>query len=228
MTWNPLQIPRTSPPSAANADTARITGYLPTRADYQLVVDNIMDLSHADYLHPASLGGMMTNARTKIDERDDSLTVEWLAEDCNPPAAFHSMVPPPARADIWVGVTWRAPAVMVLTTWAKQAGAVRDERNIAVTLHNATPADVGSSHYFFCSTRRFNVNDAVFSAALGQVITSAFEQEDKRMLERQQNNMGGADFWSLNPMLLSIDSAAVRVRRKLARLIEGERTAAAG
>jgi vanillate O-demethylase monooxygenase subunit len=34
--------------------------------------------------------------------------------------------------------------------------------------------------------------------------------------------MGDADFWALKPLLLSIDSAAVRVRRHLAKLIEVE------
>lgn len=40
--------------------TARITGHMPTAADYRLLTDNIMDLSHADYLHPTTLGGIMT------------------------------------------------------------------------------------------------------------------------------------------------------------------------
>jgi len=207
-------------------ETARCTGYLPTRANYQLVVDNIMDLSHADYLHPSSLGGMMTGARTSIKEEGDALTIEWLAEDCVPPPAFHTMVRPPARADIWTEVTWHAPSLMVLSTWAKEAGAARDPRNFAVTLHNVTPADVGSCHYFFCSTRRFKVDDAQFNAALAQILAGAFEEEDKRMLERQQLSIGDAEFLSLGPALLNIDAASVRVRRKLAKLVDGERAAA--
>ncbi|MFX5351247.1 hypothetical protein ABTD19_17620, partial [Acinetobacter baumannii] len=39
---------------------ARITGYMPTAANYQLLSDNILDLSHADYLHPDTLGGINT------------------------------------------------------------------------------------------------------------------------------------------------------------------------
>jgi len=208
-------------------ETARITGYLPTRADYQLVVDNIMDLSHADYLHPNSLGGMMTGARTSIKEDGGTVTVEWLAENCTPPPAFHSMVRPPAKADIWTEVAWHAPGLMILSTWAKEAGKARDPANLALTLHNVTPADERSSHYFFCSTRKFNVADAEFNALLGQIITRAFEEEDKPMLEKQQANMAAADFWSLQPVLLNIDSAAVRVRRMLARLIDTERTSEA-
>jgi hypothetical protein len=35
------------------------------------------------------------------------------------------------------------------------------------------------------------------------------------MLEAQFRNMGGAEFWSMKPVLLQSDTAAVRVRRKL-------------
>ena len=204
-------------------DTARITGYLPTRADYQLITDNILDLSHADYLHPTSLGGMMTGARTSIREEGGAVTVEWLAESCVAPPAFHSMVPPPAKADIWTAVTWRAPALMVLSTWAKEAGKDRNPDHLAMTLHNVTPADEESSHYFFCAVRKFNVDDAAFNAMLGQIITRAFVEEDKPMLEKQQANMLGADFWSLKPVLLNIDNAAVRVRRILTRRVDAQR-----
>jgi len=61
------------------------------------------------------------------------------------------------------------------------------------------------------------------NAMLGQIITRAFEEEDKPMLEKQQVNMAAAGLWSLQPVLLNIDSAAVRARRILARLIDTER-----
>jgi hypothetical protein len=34
--------------------------------------------------------------------------------------------------------------------------------------------------------------------------------------------MDGAEFWSMKPVLLQSDTAAVRVRRKLAKLMERE------
>ena len=36
--------------------TARIQGYIHTKANYELMSDNIMDLSHVDFLHGGSLG----------------------------------------------------------------------------------------------------------------------------------------------------------------------------
>jgi len=203
-------------------ESARIYGYLPTAANYQLLTDNIMDLSHADYLHPSSLGGMMTGAKTSTKEENGAVTVNWLSENCVPPPAFRSMVPPPSKADIWTQVIWKAPAVMVLGTGATEAGTPRSLTNEGTTLHNMTPAGVTSSHYFFCSTRKFKVDDAQFNSILGELITTAFRTEDKPMLEKQQATMGTPDLFSLKPALLNIDAGAVRTRRILARMIEQE------
>jgi vanillate O-demethylase monooxygenase subunit len=204
-------------------DTARIFGYMDTRANYQLLTDNILDLSHADYLHPGSLGGMMTGAKTSVSEKYGAITVEWLSDNCTPPPAFYSMVPPPSKGDIWTRVTWRAPAVMVLETGANVAGTPRNPEHEATTLHNMTPADSVSSHYFFCTVRKFNQLDAGFNTMLGQLITQAFLNEDKPMLEKQQASMGGVDFWDLKPLLLKIDAPAVRARRSLRNAIDAER-----
>ena len=221
-----------SPPDAAaipkltfideTPDTARIQGYMFTGANYELLTDNILDLSHADYLHPTSLGGMMTTAKTTNRVENDLVTVEWQANDCVPPPAFYSMVHPPQRADIWTQVKWRAPAVMVLGTGAEVAGTPRGEVNVSWTLHNMTPATATSSHYFFCTTRKFNTQDAAFNEMLGGLISNAFQTEDKPMLEKQQLAMGTADLFSLKPVLLSIDTASVRARRILSRLIDEE------
>jgi phenylpropionate dioxygenase-like ring-hydroxylating dioxygenase large terminal subunit len=206
----------------ATPDTAKFFGYMDTAANYQLLTDNILDLSHADYLHPQSLGGIMTGARTTTKEEDGEFIVQWLSSDCVPPPAFLSMVPPPARADIWTEVRWRAPAVMILGTGANPTGTPRDPAMEATTLHNITPASPTRSHYFFCSTRKFNVEDAHFNQMLSGIITEAFRSEDKPMLEKQQRSMGTAEFWSLKPVLLNIDAGAVKVRRLLAQMIEVE------
>jgi hypothetical protein len=58
------------------------------------------------------------------------------------------------------------------------------------------------------------------------VLTQAFEQEDKPMLEKQQQRMGMDDLWSLDPILWPIDAAAARVRRKLDAMIAAETLAA--
>ncbi len=203
---------------------ARIFGYLPTKANYELLADNILDLSHADYLHPASLGGMMTSAKTANRVEGEEVVVEWDAINCDPPGAFKAVIPPPLRGDIWIQVRWTAPAVMSLATFAAPTGTPRTASATAVTLHNMTPETAGTTHYFYCSTRPYLTEDAEFTEFLRGALEVAFSKEDKPMLEKQQARIGENDFWSLSPVLLSVDAAAVRARRKLKQLIEAEAT----
>lgn len=53
-------------------------------------------------------------------------------------------------------------------------------------------------------------------------LNQPFSTEDLPMLEAQQQMIGDADFWSLKPVLLPGDAAAVRARRVLDKLIADE------
>ena len=203
-------------------ESARITIHMPTRCNYQLLTDNIMDLSHADYLHPTTLGGMMTAVKAQTREEGKQIIVQWHAIACDPPPAFRAMVPPPLKGDIHIEVRWSAPAVMVLTATAKPTGIAPTTSDESRTLHNMTPETATSSHYFVCSTRRFLMDDAHFNEFLRGALARAFQEEDKPMLESQQARIGDAEFWSLKPILLRVDAAAVQVRRRLDQLIAAE------
>jgi len=204
-------------------ETARITFSMPTAANYQLLTDNVMDLSHLDYLHPTSLGGVAVEAKTKSYTDGDMVVAEWLTLDCVPPPAFRSLVPS-GNADMWMEVRWNAPGVIVLGTSTTPAGVARTPMDETYTLHNMVPETATTSHYFICSTRRFLADDENLSAFVKQSLTHAFTHEDKPMIERQQQRMGTDDLWSLHPILLGTDAAAVRARRKLDELIASEQS----
>jgi phenylpropionate dioxygenase-like ring-hydroxylating dioxygenase large terminal subunit len=205
--------------------SARIRFHMPTKANYELLTDNILDLSHTDYIHPSSLGGIMTDAKARSWEEGASVVAEWISLDCEPPPAFKAMVPI-GGADMWTEVRWYPPALMVLGTSAKPAGVPRTPQDEAYTLHNMTPETANSTHYFACATRRFLIEDQAFTEYLAAALKHAFEFEDKGMLEKQQARIGDADFWDLKPILLPVDAAAVRARRKLANLIANDDPAA--
>lgn len=116
---------------------------------------------------------------------------------------------------------------MVLGIAATHVGIARTPDDESYTLHNMVPETDGTTHYFVCTTRRFLVEDEGFSAYLRSALEYAFRHEDKPMLERQQARMGTTDLWALDPVLLPIDAAAVRVRRKLDTMIAAEHAAVA-
>ncbi|WCT75128.1 aromatic ring-hydroxylating dioxygenase subunit alpha [Sphingomonas naphthae] len=199
-----------------------IRGHMPTACNYQLLTDNILDLSHTDYLHPDTLGGMMTGARTTVQEAPGRVAIEWFAADREPSAAYRALLPGGARADKWIEVAWTAPAILVLRTATTAAGVAWREGDLTATVHSMTPETRFTTHYFYNNVRYFRVDDATFHAALGANIFKAFALEDKPMLEMQQARMGTDDLLGLKPLLLPIDSAAIRVRRQLAAMIAAE------
>lgn len=202
--------------------SARILGVMPTAADYRLLSDNIMDLSHADYLHPTSLGGVMTSSKATMKEEGDSVVARWEAHDADPIPAARASIPEGAKADFWIQVDWQAPALMVLATATTASGTPSTPANEARTLHNMVPETTTSTHYFFCSVRGFLTDDPEFSAYIRTTLLNAFQNEDKPMIEAQQRRIGDRDFWDLKPLLLKTDGPAVLARRKLSALIKAE------
>lgn len=202
--------------------TARIHFTIAIRASYRLVTDNLLDLSHADYLHPGTLGGVMTGVRPNVIDTENGVAVEWVNRNVVPPPRFRERVPAAQRADAWTRAEWQAPAIMVIKTALTQSGRERSREDEVWALHSMTPATAGSTHYFVCGTRRDRMDDVHYSARLRTMLQHAFEREDKPMLEDQQKRIGMADPNSLRPILLSIDAGAALARRKLNRLIAHE------
>jgi vanillate O-demethylase monooxygenase subunit len=201
-----------------------IRGYLPTACDYRLLVDNILDLTHADYLHAGSLGnGSLTRTPPLVDDLGPrSARITWLTSgELAPPAFDMHLRRHGEPTDQWTSVTWSAPSNMLLRVGATLLGEPREQGMEAMTCHIATPEGPGRCHYWYWATRHFALNPHA-NEAIAKLIHHAFSQQDKPMLEAQQQRMGEAEFWSLKPVLLPGDAGAVRVRRKLGALIEGQ------
>lgn len=210
-------------------DTAFNNGYLHGAAHYQLYVDNILDLSHTDYLHPDTLGGgSITRTRGKVEQlASGAISIKWDCPDDEPPPLVRSKLPPGVtRADSWTHVEWHAPAVMKLVNGAVPTGAPRDGPGISTNVHIMTPEGPRSTHYFFASTRNYAVDDAELNETIGVTRARIFATEDEPMIAAQQARIGDAEFWSLKPALLRIDEGAVTVRRRLDALIAAEQSAA--
>ncbi len=206
--------------------TAFSSGMLTGKGHYELFVDNLMDLSHTDYLHPTTLGGgAVTSVKPRVVEADDHIEVTWHAANTPPSPLLRKLFPDlPAETDFWQRVRWFAPGVMKLTAATGKAGAAEEDAMLNVNAHITTPETATSSHYFFAATRNYNVDDGELNAMIAKKREEIFVQEDKPMLARVQERMGKEDFWSLQPRMLSIDAAPVAVRRRMKRLLDAEAT----
>jgi phenylpropionate dioxygenase-like ring-hydroxylating dioxygenase large terminal subunit len=206
--------------------TAYSRGFLPTAAGHQLISDNILDLTHADYLHATTLGGgSVTRSKPLIEERDDATVfIEWPANnEVALPFFKAQMADPNMLTDMWTSVLWHPCGVMTLRFGATPAGRPREDGIDTWSAHIVTPESARSTHYFYFNTREFRVDDAEYNAHFAAGLRKAFTTEDKPMIEAQQRRLGDADLFDRKPVLLATDAASTRARRVYARLLDAER-----
>lgn len=226
---DPAQIPDLSFADRA-PDTAYSRGFLATAAGHQLLSDNILDLTHADYLHATTLGGgSVTRSKPLIDERDDATVfVEWPANNEVALPFFRSEMPDPDMlTDMWTSVLWHPCGVMALCFGATPAGRPREEGIETWAAHIVTPQSARSTHYFYFNTREFRIDDEDYNRHFAAGLRNAFTNEDKPMIEAQQRRIGDADLFDRKPVLLATDAASTRARRVYARLLNAERVSTA-
>jgi len=208
-------------------------GYLHVKANYMLEVDNILDLSHIQYLHGDNLGSdTVAGAETSLEQAGNDVYSKRLARNERLTEALEAQyrLPPGQPVDRWLDTRWSAPATMELWVGAAPAGSA-DPRSVGKRqpyLHVFTPETAKTAHYFFGTSYPRRMGDEAVQRAAADIefLRKPFAEEDLPMLEAQQGAMGDAEFWSLKPVLLSGDAAAVRARRVLDGLIKAEQEAA--
>ena len=209
---------------AAAPEHATIRGHLPTACDTMLLVDNIMDLSHVDFLHPTSLGsGAISRVKPVVEDLSErSVKVTWISSgDIAPPHFDAHLRQQRQPTDQWTQVTWFAPSCMHLSVGATLLGEPRSQGAGTLNLHLGTPQRPGHTHYWFWTTRDFAIS-AEANAFIRPQVEHIFRNEDKPILEAQQSRIGQNECWAKKPVLLAPDAGAVRARRKLAALLELE------
>jgi hypothetical protein len=85
-------------------------------------------------------------------------------------------------------------------------------------VHIFTPETSASTHYFLAGSYRKSDKPPV----MPENFKDSIREEDKPMLEAIQRRMKDREFWSMNPLLLTVDGAAVLSRRILQKMIAAE------
>jgi len=210
-------------PEFESPEFESIEGYVHVDADYQLVADNLLDLSHAEFLHP-NLATPGFNRRTQYSMEHVGQTV--IARNWRPnepitklwEMAFGAQAP--SHVDHRAIVQWEPPSTLHLEIGVTHVGRATAEGPTSKQAHLVTPERAGTCHYFWKFARDFQRGDSEFSARLKTAIQGAFENEDEPMIEAQHRSMAGQSFESLKPVLLPTDSASVRARRVLQQLLD--------
>lgn len=208
-------------------DTPRsrtVRGYTLMKANYQYGTDNLLDLSHIEFVHKGTFAGqgVIFAGEHGLRVEGETLHSDWWMPDIAPPSVAQGAFPPDARVDHWLDMRWNAPASMRLHVGVAPRGAGREAGFQVPQAHILTPADEHTTHYFWSSTRYDELDNPAVDAALLALFGEAFDQEDKPMIEAAYDNVGGRDFWAEKPVSLGIDQGGTRARRMLEAMIARE------
>jgi phenylpropionate dioxygenase-like ring-hydroxylating dioxygenase large terminal subunit len=203
-----------------------VYGHTLMHAPYQYGTDNLLDLSHIEFIHRGTFGGRDLIFAGKHEVRQDADTLHsnwWMPNVAAPPMA-QARFGVDGRVDHWLDMRWNAPATMFLEVGATATGTPRESGVTVPQVHIVTPATATTSHYFWAVTRRNDIHSAEVDARVRKQFTQAFDEEDKPIIEAAYANTDGVDFWDRKPVFLGVDAAGARARRIIERMHREERT----
>jgi phenylpropionate dioxygenase-like ring-hydroxylating dioxygenase large terminal subunit len=194
-------------------------------ANYMLMVDNLMDLTHLGYVHRSTIGG---NPKTHVDAKMDTVRTDhglrysrWMLNSL-PPPTYVKAVGFQGRVDRWQEFEFIAPGTIIQWSGAVDVGrgvyeGGKREGGFSLRLfHGLTPETETSCHYFWATANGYRQNDPAATQQLFDEIAAAF-LEDKAVVEEQQaslSELGGDDLVDIVS-----DVARIHMRRVIERMV---------
>lgn len=171
----------------AHPDWTSTGGTTYVKGHYELISDNLLDLTHETYIHRDSLGNQaVVDHPIEVMHTDTTVTVQRWILDHEPAPFWKAMLRRKlgrdAVADRWQIIHFMPPANLVLDVGVAPtgAGAPQGERSAGVegcNLNAITPETENSTWYFWAFARKFHRDDAELSMKLGDTVRGIFEQD---------------------------------------------------
>ena len=202
---------------------AAVGACLHVEANYLLLVENLIDLSHVPFVHASTIGSTEdTNPKLKLERGDDFVRVVREAPGISCPPSMKSLGFAPVVDQTKI-ITFTPASNILIDIPTRDAVPVegRNEPMLrrVMILNAITPESDVSCHYFWGHARDFEQASAERSAFFLKTVTTAFN-EDKNMLEAQQRNIG------LDPQAGTVnvhaDWGGVQATRMMEQLIAAE------
>jgi len=163
-----------------------VFGYTHVNAEYRLVVDNLMDLTHETFVHPTSIGQTAV-AETPISTgmENGQVKVTRLMPGIPAPPLF-AKIRGLKTIDRWQHIYFDLPAHVRIDAGGVPADTKDMTKALRWMVQNAmTPETERSTHYFWSISRCFDTQDEALSKVLHGQIQNIFE-EDRLIVEQQQ------------------------------------------
>ena len=204
------------------------------QADYRLMIDNLMDLTHETYVHSTSIGQPeIDETPCHTDTQGDEVVTSRHMENIPAPPFWRAALRAKGLADDvpvdrWQVCRFTPPSHVLIEVGVAHAGhggiQAPDEKKVySVVVDFITPETETSMHYFWGMARRFNPQDAALTDQIREGQGKIFS-EDLQMLELQQANLLRHPQRRL--LKLNIDAGGVHSRRLIDKRLAAERAAA--
>jgi vanillate O-demethylase monooxygenase subunit len=217
----------------ANPEWAYGGGLFHIQADYRLMIDNLMDLTHETYVHAASIGQAEideTPCKTEVHGEAEVVTSRFMHDIPAPPfwqmALRSNGLADDVKVDRWQICRFTPPSHVLIEVGVAHAGkggyAAEDAHKVySVVVDFITPETEDSMWYFWGMARKFNPGDAAVTEQIRAGQHKIFS-EDLEMLERQQRNL--VEHPERQLLKLSIDAGGVQSRRLIAQWMDREQS----
>ena len=201
---------------------------LPIKANYLMMIDNLMDLTHLGYVHTKTIGG---NPRAHVNAQMDIARTEtgckftrWML-DAVPPPTYVKGGGFKGKVDRWQEFEYVLPGNVVQWSGALEVGKGakenRSQEGFHLRLyHGITPETESSSFYFFSVSNGYRQNDP---QALEDLYNETYPTflEDVEIMGKQQARI---DLDPHRPLLnIKADNALHHARRAFMAVYEAER-----
>lgn len=212
-----------------NTDPQWVSGgsYLRLDCNYKLMIDNLMDLTHEEFVHASTIGNdALSVAPFEVTHGERTATVTRWMVGIEAPPFWAGQLQKDCPVDRWQVVRFEAPSVVSINVGVAPTGtgAPQGDKSQGVdgyVLHAITPERDHSCHYFWAYARNYRTDEEGLTEKLVEGVGGIFA-EDKAILEAQQAAMhDNADktFYNLN-----LDGGGLWARRIIDTHIAQERS----
>ncbi len=203
-----------------------IRGVMDVAAHYELITDNLLDLTHGEFVHEGLLSSEAITI-SKLEPLESGRTIwanRWCPDGEAPPVWGQLMTgqlntDPDTRVDHWLYMRWDAPAHMLLDVGITPVGKTRDDGVWVYAAHHLTPVSKTRSLYHWAIVRNHGIDDQEVGKFWQMSIDAAFVGQDKPIIEAQQAAMGNRPVEDLNLVAIPADIAGGKARRMVRRLL---------
>lgn len=208
---------------------AVLSGMQPLAARYELLVDNLLDLSHETYLHAGFIGTpevAATPIETEVDESVGVVRVSRHMSGAECPPFYSRSTGLESPIDRWQDIEYHPPGIYILHSRIAPAGVepagdgTDDPRAChAKILYGLTPSTATTTYDFWLVARDFATDDPEVDEFMWKMNDEVVRQDVDALAileERIAPDPGGAE------VSIKIDRGALHARRLLAGLIAAE------